>query len=440
MSVFFVAVSFAVAFSFSFFFLTQTIEYQVWYPHVDWPQQPALDIWFESDPPLVHKTMTDTETGLQKTNRHPFWPVIGLVPVKVIGFLGVPERLSVCLVLASGVGLASALFSLTLLFLQGCGIFSWLVQSLFLASATFIFWAGIVDRFPIGAATILATTASAAYFSREKRMSIWLAVALNVVSLSATITNGMFGLLLNVCFFKFKTAARITVYALVLTCVLWFAQGLFIKHHVALIEVEAYNQTWLLNPYAGSFLQKLVVLLGASVVIPVIHPYNYSDLDTVGIETSRLLGVQHSVPGADGPLEFILALGWAFLLIVSAILWLRRVDKTPFDTFLFLGIGGQLVLHLIYGTELFLYSFHLAPLLFLTVARGIGDLNGKALQGALFGLCLFIPLLAIHNFSEYEGAWIRYLESYEVMKGEVRRDSSSVIWASPPVGNGMSID
>ena len=85
-------------------------------------------------------------------------------------------------------------------------------------------------------------------------------------------------------------------------------------------------------------------------------------------------------------------------------------------------------------------SYEGRGLLFLTVARGIGDLNGKALQGALFGLCLFIPLLAIHNFSEYEGAWIRYLESYEVMKGEVRRDSSSVIWASPPVGNGMSID
>ena len=90
-----------------------------------------------------------------------------------------------------------------------------------------------------------------------------------------------------------------------------------------------------------------------------------------------------------------------------------KTVKTPFDRFLSLAIVGQVVLHLIYGTELFLYGPHVAPLLLLVVARGLGDLKRSTLRLVLVGLSVFIPLLALHNIARYTEARVLYMERYE---------------------------
>ena len=419
----FIAISFLIAFGLSFSLLVRQIDSQAFVRGIQWDKQPSLDIWFESDPPLVYESLTNTVTFWQKTNRHPLFVYLGIVPVKIMGLLGVPERMAVCLVLALGVGLSSAFFALTLLLILGLQPLTWLLQALFFSSSSFIFWAGICERFPLGAATIMATTAGVAYYSQKERMPTAAAVFLNVLSLSVTITNWMFGLLLSLCFFKPGKALRITAYTLLIAGSLWLLEGLFIRQFDDLIQVDEWNQKFLLNPYSGSVLQKVLVLVSHTVVIPEMHPYNFSGVE--GMNTKGLLGVQHSLPGGSGGLEFGLAIGWASLLILGALTWWMKTVKTPFDRFLSLAIVGQVVLHLIYGTELFLYGPHVAPLLLLVVARGLGDLKRPALRRVLVGLSVFIPLLALHNIARYTEARVLYMERYKAGQSHLDRAHSA---------------
>lgn len=419
----FIAVSFLIAFVVSFSLLIRQIDSQTFLPGIDWNKQPSLDIWFEADPPFVYQSMTSTKTFLHQTNRHPLFVYLGVAPVKIMGLLGVPERLAVCLILALGVGLSSAFFALTLLFTLGLRPLTWFIQALFFSSSSFIFWAGICERFPLGGATIMATTAGAAYYSQKEKMPMAAAVFLNVVSLSVTITNWMFGLLLSLCFFKPKKVIRITAYTIVIASSLWLLEGLFIRQFDNLLQVDSWSQKFIFNPYAGSVFNKLLVLLEHTIVIPGIHLYNFSGV--TGLDTTGLLGVQHSSPGGSGALEFSLAIAWAFLLIMGALTWWAKTVKTPFDRFLSLAIVGQLGLHLIYGTELFLYGPHIAPLLLLVVARGLGDLKRPTLRFALVALGVFIPLLALHNITRYTEARALYMERYEAGKKEVVQASGA---------------
>ena len=110
----FVLGSFLVGFVIAFNLLDHQIDSQVFDYGKRPTAQPALNIWFDSNAPLVYLAMTNTQTRMQMTNRHPLFPYIGVLPVKAMRRLGIPEPLGVCLVLAFGVGLMSGLFALTL--------------------------------------------------------------------------------------------------------------------------------------------------------------------------------------------------------------------------------------------------------------------------------------------------------------------------------------
>ena len=86
--VLFIGVSFLFPLVTSFWTLTNEIDSQAWIPEFSWRHQPALDIWFDSDPPLVYDSMTNTNARWQKTNRHPLFPYLGVIPVKAFGLLG----------------------------------------------------------------------------------------------------------------------------------------------------------------------------------------------------------------------------------------------------------------------------------------------------------------------------------------------------------------
>ena len=141
---------------------------------------------------------------------------------------------------------------------------------------------------------------------------------------------------------------------------------------------------------------------------------------------------EHSSPGGTGPLGFSLAVGWAFLLITGALSWWRNTEKTPFDRFLSFSIVGQLGLHFVYGTELFLYGPHVAPLLLLVTARGLGALDRSKLKLALLALGVFVPLLALHNLARYTQARALFLQDHEAREEAVDPESQTKPHALSP--------
>jgi hypothetical protein len=328
-----------------------------------------------------------------------------------MGVVGIPAPMGVSLILAFGVGLMSGLFALTLVMTIENMLLIWLSQALFFASASFIFWSGICERFPFGSATILAVTAGVAYYTKKKSMPIPAAVILNIVSLSVTITNWMFGLLMTLQFFNIKKSIKVTIYALLITVLLWSMEQLFIEQRNSLLHIESWNQKFVLNSYAGPFYQKLVALLGHTIVIPTIHLYGFAE--GIGAEAQEMLGVSHSMPGSGSLLANLLAITWSFIFVIGGFLWWRKKGKTTFDRFLFFAILGQITLHMFYGVELFLYGLHVVPLVLLLLVRGFNETTGTMRRSLVMALCLFVPLLAFHNINQYIEARALYLERYE---------------------------
>ena len=419
-----------VAFCISLTLLSKQIDSQTFHEGISWPEQPALNIWFDSNAPLVYMAMTSRGTKLQMTNRHPLFPYVGVLPVKAMGLIGIPEPLGVSLALAFGVGIMSGLFALTLVMTIENVALMWLSQALFFASSSFVFWSGICERFPLGSATILAVTAGVAYYSKKGGMPVVAAVLLNVISLSITITNWMFGLLMTFHFFKIKTAIRVTLYALLITTLLWLLESLFIEQKNSLVHVDSWNQKFILNSYAGSLYQKLIALLGHTMVIPSIHPYGFPE--GVGAGAHEMLGVAHARLGSGSLLGALLATAWGLLFIGGGFLWWLKTEKSVFDRFLSLAILGQVALHMVYGVELFLYGLHVIPLVLLFVTRGLDELKGAQRRALIPALCLFVPLLAVHNITRYTEARALYLEHYETrLQSSVQNLSPTEIKSQP---------
>ena len=126
-----------------------------------------------------------------------------------------------------------------------------------------------------------------------------------------------------------------------------------------------------------------------------------------------MLGVAQSAPGSGSLLGRFLVIAWSILLMAGVLVWWLKTEKNRFDHFLSLAILGQISLHMIYGAELFLYGLHIVPLVLLLVARGLNELQGVARQSLIASLCVFVPLLALHNITGYIEARTLYLERYE---------------------------
>ena len=408
----FVVLSFALAFGVAFSLLIPRIETQAWLPGYDWMGQPAMLIWFESDPPMVYDTLVDRAAKWQKPNRHPLFPYVGLFVVKLLTVIGIKESMAICLTLAFGAGCASALMALNLLLLVRDKLLRLLMQALFLGSSSFLFWAGICERFVISSASILAVSAIAAVASNKRQLNYVAAVSANVLGAAITITNWMFGLFLSVCFYKPRSVYRALRDSFLVVTALWFIQGLVVSPNEHFLMLDRWNKRFVFNPYAGDLFDKLKALLEHSIVIPEVYLSNFKILEDM--EPSSFLGVQHSALGSTGTLGLILVIVWTLLLLFSSISLWRKKEKTPFERFLFLGLAGQLLLHIVYGTELFLYGMHLAPLLVLYVALGVNELKGFTRRAALTGLCLFVPALAWHNHAHLRTAEELYLEQYQL--------------------------
>ena len=101
--------------------------------------------------------------------------------VKLLTVIGIKESMAICLTLAFGAGCASALMALNLLLLLRDKLLRLLMQALFLGSSSFLFWAGICERFVISSASILAVSAIAAVASNKRQLSYVAAVTANVL-------------------------------------------------------------------------------------------------------------------------------------------------------------------------------------------------------------------------------------------------------------------
>jgi hypothetical protein len=75
---------------------------------------------------------------------------------------------------------------------------------------------------------------------------------------------------------------------------------------------------------------------------------------------------------------WLAASGWCVLLILGASAALRGGAPMPLVLFLGGGLAGQVVLHMLYGDQLFLYALHFAPFMVLIAALACASRWRKA--------------------------------------------------------------
>ena len=227
----------------------------------------AIDLWMDADIPRVVKTMTD-RFSLVLHRKHPLFPTISYPPVYLIKNLLGTEPLTAVRIVIAGV---ASVWSGTLFFLLrviGCRRFDAVLFTLLgMCTASAMFWFVVPESFSFGSVTILWAMALVAFAEHRPVSSTWY-VAVSVLTLSATVTNWMAGIIATIVNHPWKRSIQLTVNALVVVILLWVVQKLFSLGSVFFATTRGANHFQL---SLGEQINVLKVFALDSVVMPAIE-------------------------------------------------------------------------------------------------------------------------------------------------------------------------
>ncbi len=328
------------------------------------------DVWFGSDTGRIFDSMT-IATNLSRLSVHPLFALIAFPPVKLLEkILHLNPILSVRIVIASVAAFWLGTLFVTLRLL-GCQRLDAILFSLLgAASAAAIFWFTVPETYSFGSLSILLALCFAALTENRLFSSLWY-VAVSALTLSITITNWMFGILVTSVNHRWKQSLQITLNTLAVVTLLWGVQKYKLTGAVFFLGERGEEKYTKVFNSAGDYLTVIKSFFSNTIVMPAIHLTESSELAEWPNMTP-----QAADPGSGSIWGFIAVGLWMALLGLGVWGYLSTKKHTKFRLVLGFSLLGQLLLHLVYGiNETFLYSLHFAPLLiilaaFSTLTRG----------------------------------------------------------------------
>jgi hypothetical protein len=112
-----------------------------------------------------------------------------------------------------------------------------------------------------------------------------------------------------------------------------------------------------------------------------------------------LLSVQFSAIGSTGILGWTASVIWILLLLLGGWTAWHDYSLRKFKLVLALTIVGQLMLHLVYGNETFLYSLHWLPLLGIIAAMASTSSHRRVV---LAMVTVLIVMAGVNNFRQFD--------------------------------------
>jgi hypothetical protein len=258
------------------------------------------------------------------------------------------------------------------------------------ATSAALFWTAIPETYEFGSLTILIVLIVAAIAERRAAVPVWVETAASAASMSILVTDFMVSLASLISRYRPKQAAQIAGNALIVVVLLWGLQKYFFTSaHFFIGEHDK-------GAPPSSSITALVVMLVHSFVAPEIwsgpneQPGQWP-----------MLSFQHAAVGHLHFLKFMALLSWVCLLGFAAWALLRLPRYRRFRTTLALSIAGQIVLHLAYGNETFLYALDWMPLFI--AAAALATLT-RWRRPVLMVATLFVITAGLHNANELENA------------------------------------
>src|SRR5690606_26251712 len=150
-----------------------------------------LDLWFEADVFRVFENLTSRFSDHYRTAVHPLSSLILSTPAIAMIKLGFSPSRIAHLATAAGAGLLSASMFILLYRLHGVALSAAVFTALFLSSAGFLFFSGIVELYTWGGLSIVVALLLSTTTGPLQPLSL---VAAGAISLSITVTNWMAGI------------------------------------------------------------------------------------------------------------------------------------------------------------------------------------------------------------------------------------------------------
>jgi hypothetical protein len=356
------------------------------------------DVWFTSDPDRVYANMTYRGSDNSRAVVHPLFLLMTYPPVVVAKALaGVDAAAAVTGVVAL---VAASWGVLLFLFLRGigCGRFdAAIVCLLALSSAASMFWFPVPETFGLGSVTILCALV---FVVMDRRLRIHPAgyVAMNVLTLGVTSSNVMVGAAATAATHRVGHAMRIGFAALTMAMALWGAQKLVSPSSGFFFNVTELGgeSRFVLQPQSGGPGQVARSMFLHTMVMPAIRVVQ----EPVGKDWPIML-TQRSAAGSASVWGRSGVVLWTVLLVMGFWALLAGGGQRPLRFALGLALAGQLVLHIVYGKETFLYSMHFLALLVPLVGLAF---RSAARPVARVLVCLLLVCTVINNAREFSHA------------------------------------
>jgi hypothetical protein len=350
----------------------------------------ADDVWFEADVSRVFDNMTLRLSNHFRSQVHPLFSLFGLGLTHVFGWVFRLDPLgAVRMTIAWVAGLWAALF-FVLLRTLGCPKLDSTVFTVVAAvSGAALFWSAVPETYLLGSVTIIVALLTTAWAERRS-IPAWVDVGMAAASLSVLVTNFMFGLISLSVRHKLKVAAQLAANALVVVVLLWSAQKFAVPSaHFFIGDHEARAHVPDVKAIPG-------IMFLDTMVMP--------DVRSIANDSPELwpkLSVQDSTSWKLTGYGRFALIAWVALFATGLRAMWKIERLRNFRRVLALGIAGQLLLHLLYGNESYLYALDWLPLLVTVAALGsLTRLRWLSLTAAL----LFIVCAGRHNYAELKFA------------------------------------
>jgi len=351
----------------------------------------ADDVWFEADVVRVYDDMTDRGANHYRTTVHPLFPLLTYPVVHAIHKrFHADDIRAVRAVIAATAGIWLAAFYFLLRLLRCRQLDATLFTLVAAATSAALFWTAIPETYEFGSLTILVVLIAAAIAERRTALPAWVETAASAASMSILVTDFLVSLASLSSRYRARQVVQIACNALIVVVLLWGLQKYFFPSaHFFIGEHDK-------GAPPSSRATALVVMLLHSFVAP----ETWSGPNELPGQWP-MLSFQHAGLGSLHFLKLTALVCWVCLLGFAAWSMAYLPQYPRFRTTLALSIAGQVVLHLAYGNETFLYALDWMPLL--VVAAALATLT-RWRRLVLLIATVFSITAGIHNATELESA------------------------------------
>jgi hypothetical protein len=319
------------------------------------------DVWFEGDLPRIVNDVTHRWAPHSRAGVHPLFSLFACAGVYAMRAMGMPTLRAVAALAAGGAAVWTMLLFLVLRAVTPTRTEAILFTAIGATTAAAVFWLAVPETYVFGSATILAALWIAAVSERRPLREGWF-VAASAATLAITVTNWTAGIAATATRWPCRRSLQITVNAFAVVVVLWAAQRIVIPHADFFIGYSN-EQRYLLRPETGGPRRILAVMFAHSIVMPPVQTREKPGRGTV-------LSVQLAGLGAGDWGRHVGLLAWLALFAIGLRGWLPSLRTSGWAQALAAVVVAEVTLHLLYGTETFLYSLNVMPALIVIAAHG----------------------------------------------------------------------